>query len=370
MTARLRASAILPVLIVVATPPAEASSDLEWLLPTVLGQLDLGGARLNRLVGALAAGAAPNTRVPRRGEVHGRARVVDGDTLEVGGRRVRLHGIDAPESGQQCADGWGKRYDCGARASGLLRHLTEGREVSCAATGRDRYGRIVAVCRAAGRDLGRTLVRHGWAVAYERYSRDYVRDEWEARKERRGLWSGRFDPPEHWRRGGEGFDPVRRSSRREAADPFGRLTDGWARQPNPMRRGKKTRRSSRPRGDGDTPTEVLEVALEKAQVGESVSWRWDTNHGTVGVRREEVDAAGNVCRRLEHRTGGRGTRWTTTHCRDRSGTWRAAAHGGREGQGRGGDQGKPATATGPPTREMRRARGCSAAPAGRSASRT
>jgi endonuclease YncB( thermonuclease family) len=54
--------------------------------------------------------------------VEGRARVVDGDTLEVGGRKVRLFGIDAPELDQTC-DAEGQLWACGAeaRAAGFRR---------------------------------------------------------------------------------------------------------------------------------------------------------------------------------------------------------------------------------------------------------
>ena len=135
-----------------------------------------------------------------RPNVSGRARVVDGDTLEIGRTRVRLHGIDAPESRQSClADG--RRWPCGERATRALDQRIGSRTVSCEERDRDRYGRSVAVCRAAGEDLNAWMVREGWALAYRRYSRAYFAEESSARAARRGMWRGDFVAPWDWRRG-------------------------------------------------------------------------------------------------------------------------------------------------------------------------
>ncbi|WP_395612110.1 thermonuclease family protein [Allosphingosinicella sp.] len=125
-------------------------------------------------------------------------RVVDGDTLAVDGQRIRLFGIDAPERDQMCEAG-GRSYACGRAAGEALARLIGDARPACAERDRDPYGRSVAVCRIAGRDLNRAMVAEGWAVAYTRYSRDYVRDEAEARRARRGLWQGRFERPEQYR---------------------------------------------------------------------------------------------------------------------------------------------------------------------------
>ena len=129
--------------------------------------------------------------------------VVDGDTLVLGGERVRLWGIDAPEDGQPCERD-GKLYDCGASAQAALLELVAGRDLWCAVRDRDRYGRTVATCRVGGPDgpdLGASLVRAGWAVDYRRYSKGrYARDEASARRAGLGLWEGRFTSPETCRR--------------------------------------------------------------------------------------------------------------------------------------------------------------------------
>jgi endonuclease YncB( thermonuclease family) len=141
----------------------------------------------------------------------GPATVIDGDTLEIRGQRIRLHGIDAPESAQTCTDPAGRSWRCGQRAALALSERIGRATVTCEPKDRDRYGRIVAVCSSAGRDLNAWMVENGWALAYRDYSRDYVDAEAAARVTRAGIWSGSFDAPWDWRRG-------RRSGRRPAAN--------------------------------------------------------------------------------------------------------------------------------------------------------
>jgi endonuclease YncB( thermonuclease family) len=139
--------------------------------------------------------------VASRGDtITGRASVVDGDTLEIRTVRIRLHGIDAPESAQRCRNARGEPYLCGARSALLLSEQTGVRNVTCTERDRDRYGRIVAVCRLGARDLNAWMVQQGLAVAYRQYSRDYIRLEDEARAARRGLWAGAFQMPAEYRR--------------------------------------------------------------------------------------------------------------------------------------------------------------------------
>ena len=138
--------------------------------------------------------------VSAHADVSGPARVIDGDTIEVNGSRVRLHGIDAPESEQLCCAG-GTAWQCGQHATRALTDRVDGRVVDCEERDLDRYGRIVALCRAGGSDLGAWLVAHGWALAYRRYSDAYVSDEASAEASRRGLWRGAFVEPWDWRAG-------------------------------------------------------------------------------------------------------------------------------------------------------------------------
>jgi endonuclease YncB( thermonuclease family) len=142
---------------------------------------------------------ATTGRPDRRIDDAGAVRIVDGDTLRIGGTRIRLHGIDAPERAQSCAGADGRPYACGAAATAALTRLIGGARPDCAERDRDRYGRSVAVCTLAGRDLNRAMVAQGWAVAYSQYSRDYERDEAAARRSRLGLWRGSFERPDRYR---------------------------------------------------------------------------------------------------------------------------------------------------------------------------
>ena len=131
----------------------------------------------------------------------GAARVLDADTLEIRGHRVRLDGIDAPEKRQACRRN-GRRYQCGVAATQALRRRIGGQAVNCAVSGQDRYGRLLAVCQMAdGTDLNGWVVEQGWALAYRRYSTRYVAQEERAQAAQAGLWAGEFVPPWEWRRG-------------------------------------------------------------------------------------------------------------------------------------------------------------------------
>ena len=129
----------------------------------------------------------------------GRAEAVDGDTLAVGGVRVRLEGIDAPEARQTCKDASGKVWDCGAEAQRLLARLVATVTVTCEERGLDKYRRLLGVCRAGGIELNAELVRRGLAWAFTRYSQTYVGIEAEARRQRVGIWSGTAQPAWEYR---------------------------------------------------------------------------------------------------------------------------------------------------------------------------
>ena len=129
-------------------------------------------------------------------------RIVDADTLEVAGQKVRLQGIDAPESAQSCRQATGQRYPCGDHATQALRTRIGTDAVTCTIEGRDRYLRALGICYAAdGTDLNGWLVRQGHALAYRRYSTTYVAQEDQAKAAQAGLWAGEFVPPWDWRRG-------------------------------------------------------------------------------------------------------------------------------------------------------------------------
>jgi endonuclease YncB( thermonuclease family) len=148
---------------------------------------------------APGAEAAASLAAPRGATVSGVARVLDGDTLDVAGQRVRLEGIDAPEMGQQCGGRWLLSWRCGAAAATALEKLIANHEVACRSMGSDKYGRLLGLCSAAGRDLNAEMVRAGMAWAFVKYSARYVDVEAEARSARVGVWQGDADPPWIWR---------------------------------------------------------------------------------------------------------------------------------------------------------------------------
>ncbi len=136
---------------------------------------------------------------PALADVAGIPNVIDGDTIEVYGQRIRFHGIDAPESRQLCRLD-GKPWQCGKDAANALADKIARRPVTCEDMGRDPYKRIIARCTVAGEDIESWMVSQGWALTYRRYSLDYV-DEEAARAARCGIWASEFEKPWKWRRG-------------------------------------------------------------------------------------------------------------------------------------------------------------------------
>lgn len=125
--------------------------------------------------------------------------IVDADTIYAGRTKIRLSGIDAPEMDQVCIDAAGKDWNCGVEAKGRLQAFSHDRPWVCELTGTDIYGRHLGSCTVGGEDVSGWLVRNGWALAFRRYSTEYVADEDVAREQRQGLWSGAFIAPWDWR---------------------------------------------------------------------------------------------------------------------------------------------------------------------------
>lgn len=139
------------------------------------------------ILATVPAGAAVGT--PDHGHVVGSASVIDGDTIEIVGQRIRLEGIDAPEAGQDCPRRLFGTWRCGAAATKALRSLVEGRTVTCESRGTDKYDRILGVCFADGVEINRRMVADGNAWAFVRYSTSYVAEERDARANRRGIFA-------------------------------------------------------------------------------------------------------------------------------------------------------------------------------------
>jgi endonuclease YncB( thermonuclease family) len=141
------------------------------------------------------------------GGLSGHVRVVDGDSLKMGKINIRLEGIDAPEWDQPCYKGEPlRRYRCGLVAKDALLRLIAGQPVDCTPVLQpdggttDRYGRTLAVCSVGGTIINAWMVEHGHAVAFRRYSVEYVPQQDRARAARLGIWAGVFVEPGQWRR--------------------------------------------------------------------------------------------------------------------------------------------------------------------------
>jgi endonuclease YncB( thermonuclease family) len=132
-------------------------------------------------------------------EINGIPRIVDGDTIEISQVKIRLSGIDAPETDQLCLDAKGEKWACGIAARDELIRHSHGQAWECTTTETDQYRRSLANCFIKGEDVSKWMVRSGWALSFVRYSHAYDADEGAARENRAGLWSGSFIAPWDWR---------------------------------------------------------------------------------------------------------------------------------------------------------------------------
>ena len=131
--------------------------------------------------------------------IEGYPRVIDGDTLDIQGQRIRIANIDAPESKQTCSLN-GSAYYCGKTSTQFLRSFIGGSKATCKVISKDRYKRFISTCYVRETDIGAVMVAEGHAVAYLRYSRAYKPLQDAAEREQRGIWSTEFMMPEKWRR--------------------------------------------------------------------------------------------------------------------------------------------------------------------------
>lgn len=137
----------------------------------------------------------PGRNDPFPAKISGTGRLIDGDSLYVGSDEVRLKGIDAPEGRQTCQRD-GANWNCGNEARETLKRLVAGAIIQCDVSERDQHGRLLAYCKAAGKDLNAGMVASGMAVAY---GGGYSKEEAEARAAKRGLWGSEFQRPRDWR---------------------------------------------------------------------------------------------------------------------------------------------------------------------------
>lgn len=164
-----------------------------------LGRARLAAGALFLLASlSVSAIAAPSSDGP---VIAGTARVIDGDTIDVSGQRIRLEGIDAPETAQTCKSADGADWSCGKAAAAALKSLIGTQSVSCSATGKDKYDRTLAQCSAAGVNINRSMVESGYAWAFVKYSSAFVDAEATARAAKAGVWRGPAVAPWDYRAG-------------------------------------------------------------------------------------------------------------------------------------------------------------------------
>ena len=144
-------------------------------------------------------------------EIYGVPRIIDGDTVHINNKKIRLEGIDAPEIKQKCKKPYlkistligfelNKNYTCGVTSKTKLINRINSSKIKCISLSKDRYKRYLATCYKDKINLNKWMVRNGYAIAYRRYSKDYVKDEKYAKENKLGMWKGSFITPEKWRK--------------------------------------------------------------------------------------------------------------------------------------------------------------------------
>ena len=140
-----------------------------------------------------------NTSVQSQKLIQGKAKVIDGDSIHIGNNKIRLHGIDAPEKKQTC-NFKGNEWNCGKEATLFLTDLINKKSVSCNVNDIDQYKRLVAVCFIDNVNINKLIIISGWAIAYRYYSKDFIKEEEIAKKNKMGIWRGTFEEPYIYRR--------------------------------------------------------------------------------------------------------------------------------------------------------------------------
>ena len=139
----------------------------------------------------------------------GKANVTDGDTIKINDQKIRLFGIDAPETKQFCKEvylsflifNFKRDYKCGEKSTNALKKKIKDKKIRCLIQDKkDRYKRNIGICYLKRQDINSWLVKNGYAIAYRRYSKKYIIDEQYAEDNKLGIWQGTFMEPEKWRR--------------------------------------------------------------------------------------------------------------------------------------------------------------------------
>ena len=126
-------------------------------------------------------------------------KITDGDTIKVNGEKIRFSGIDTPELKQICIKQEVKK-PCGMTAKQILLDKIADNNVTCVNEGKDQYKRTLAECFVDSDSLSSYLVKRGYAFAYRKYSKKFIKDEDYARTKKIGMWAMKFDYPWDYRR--------------------------------------------------------------------------------------------------------------------------------------------------------------------------
>jgi len=129
----------------------------------------------------------------------GKAKIIDGDTIHIKSNKIRLHGIDAPETKQTCKID-NQDWYCGKQSTKELKNLIKNQKVECNVNDVDRYNRYVAICYVNEININQWMVKNGWAIAYRYYSKDYIVEEKYANDNKLGIWNSKFIEPYAYRR--------------------------------------------------------------------------------------------------------------------------------------------------------------------------
>ena len=139
----------------------------------------------------------------------GKANVTDGDTIKINDQKIRLFGIDAPETQQFCKEvylsflifNFKRDYKCGEKSTNALKKKIKNKKIRFLIQDKkDRYKTYIGICYLKRQDINSWLVKNGYAIAYRRYSKKYIIDEQYAEDNKLGIWQGTFMEPEKWRR--------------------------------------------------------------------------------------------------------------------------------------------------------------------------
>ena len=141
-------------------------------------------------------------------KITGFAKVIDGDTIKINSKKIRLYGIDAPEKKQKCKKtyltisfmSFTKDYMCGEVSTEKLIKKINKQKLNCNILDVDRYKRLIGECFKRNINLNSWMVSNGYAVAYRKYSKKYVSDEINAKNKKLGIWQGKFEMPWDYRR--------------------------------------------------------------------------------------------------------------------------------------------------------------------------